>query len=215
MTPERWRRVDELFHSALEREPAERATFLAEACAGDEVLRREVEKLIAAHEQDGSFIEPSGYADTDLLIDDHTVLTAGQRLGHYQVISHIGSGGMGEVYVAEDTRLGRKVALKLLPAAFTADEDRLRRFQQEARAASALNHPNILTIYEIGSEDSTHFMATEYIEGETLRLHIAGRAMKVGEALDVAIQAAGALCAAHEAGIVHPRHQAGEHHGAP
>ncbi len=203
MTPERWRRVDELFHSALERDGAARAAFLAEACAGDEALRGEVERLLAAHEKDSSFIDSPAYADTELLVDDQSVLTAGQRLGPYKVISHIGSGGMGEVHLAEDIRLGRKVALKLLRAEFTADQDRLRRFRQEARAASALNHPNILTIHEIGSEDGTHFMATEYIEGETLRRHMAGRAMKLGEALDVAIQVASALAAAHEAGIVH------------
>src|SRR5215204_1678997 len=203
MTPERWRRVDELFHAALERDGAERADFLAEACAGDDALRREVERLVAAHEQDGSFIDSPAYADTQLLVDRQAVLNAGQRLGPYKVIGHIGSGGMGEVYSAEDTRLGRKVALKLLPAAFTGDEDRLRRFRQEARSTSALNHPNILTIHEIGSEDGTHFMATEYVEGETLRQRMAGARMKLGEALDLAIQVAGALAAAHEAGIVH------------
>ena len=203
MTPERWRRVDELFHSALERDGAERAAFLREACRGDEALRREVERLIAAHERDGSFIDSPAYADTALLIDNQPVLTAGQRLGPYEVISHIGRGGMGEVYLAEDTRLGRRVALKLLRAEFTRDADRLRRFRREARAASALNHPNILTIHEIGSEDGTHFMATEYVEGETLRWRMAGGAMKPGESLDVAIQVASALQAAHEAGIVH------------
>src|SRR5215204_2161432 len=203
MTPERWRRVEELFHAALGRDGAERAAFLAEACAGDEALRREVERLVAAHEQDGSFIDSPAYADTQLLVDRQAVLNAGQRLGPDKVIGHIGSGGMGEVYLAEDTRLGRKVALKLLPPEFTGDEDRLRRFRQEARTASALNHPNILTIFEIGSEGGTHFMATEYVEGETLRRHMAGGALGPGEALDVAAQVAGALAAAHEAGIVH------------
>lgn len=203
MTPERWRQVDELFHSALEREPNARADFLREACAGDEALRREIEKLIAAHEKDGSFIDSPVFANTELRYDDHASLMAGQRLGPYKIISHIGSGGMGQVYLAEDIRLERKVALKLLRAEFMADAERVRRFQQEARAASALNHPNILTIYEIGSEDSTYFMATEYVEGETLRRHMAGKAMPLGEAVDVAIQVASALVAAHEAGIVH------------
>ena len=203
MTPERWRRVDELFHSALEREGAERAAFLAEACAGDEALRGEVEKLIAAHEKEGSFIDSPAYADTELLVGDQAALTAGQRLGPYRVISHIGSGGMGEVYLAEDTRLGRRVALKLLPPEFVGDAERLRRFRQEARAASALNHPNILTIHEIGSVDGAHFMATEHVEGETLRRRMANARMKPGEALDIGIQVAGALAAAHEAGIVH------------
>lgn len=203
ITPERWRRVDELFHSALGRDGAERAAFLREACAGDDSLRREVERLIAAHEKEGSFIDSPAYADTALLIDNQAALTAGQRLGPYKVMSHIGSGGMGEVYLAEDTRLGRKVALKLLPAAFTANEDRLRRFRQEAKTASALNHPNIITIYEIGESGSINFTATEFIDGETLRERMREAPMKLGDALDVAIQTASALAAAHAAGIIH------------
>ncbi|MFN2513927.1 MAG: protein kinase [Pyrinomonadaceae bacterium] len=203
MTPERWQLVDELFHSVLEREPAERAAFLAEACAGDEVLRREVEKLITAHEEDGSFIDSPAYANPDLLIDDQTVLNVGQRLGHYKVISHIGSGGMGEVFLAEDIRLGRKVALKLLRTEFTRNEERLRRFQQEARAASSLNHPNILTIHEIGQGASLLYMATEYVQGQTLRQCISSGRMTLGQSLEVAIQVASALAAAHQAGIIH------------
>lgn len=203
MTPERWQRVDELFHSALEREPTNRGAFLRESCAGDEELQKEVEKLIAAHEADGSFIDSPAYADTEILSDRQADLVAGQRLGPYKIMSHIGSGGMGEVYLAEDTRLGRKVALKLLPAAFTTDEDRLRRFRQEAQAASALNHPNILTVYEIGQTDSIHFIAMEYVEGQTLRERMSRSRMKLREVLDVAIQGASALAAAHQAGIVH------------
>src|SRR5215203_2114965 len=114
MTPERWRRVDELFHAALERDGAGRADFLAEACAGDEALRSEVERLVAAHERDGSFIDSPAYADTKLLVDDGAGLTAGQPLGPYKVINLMGRGGMGEVYLAQDRRLSRKVALKLL-----------------------------------------------------------------------------------------------------
>jgi len=129
----------------------------------------------------------------------------GETLSHYRIISKIGAGGMGEVYLAEDTRLGRKVALKLLPDQFTKDEDRVRRFEQEARAASALNHPNIITIYDIGRADELHsiFIATEFIDGVTLTQHMKQAPMTPGEALDVAIQVASALSAAHEAGIVH------------
>ncbi len=127
----------------------------------------------------------------------------GTSLGPYQIISRLGAGGMGEVYLAEDPRLGRRVALKALPARFTQDKERMHRFQQEARAASALNHPNILTIYEIGEVDSRQFIATEFIDGETLRTHLAGTPMRISEALEVATQVASALCAAHDARIVH------------
>src|SRR6266542_3524375 len=130
-------------------------------------------------------------------------LGAGMRLGRYEIRSKIGAGGMGEVYLAEDSRLHRKVALKVLPADLAADRDRMRRFVHEAKAASALNHPNILTIYEIEESHSTHFIATELIEGETLRQRLLRARMKLGEVLDVAIQTATALSAAHAAGIVH------------
>ena len=126
-----------------------------------------------------------------------------RTIARYRVGRLIGAGGMGEVYLAEDETLNRKVALKLLPARFTRDEERVRRFQREARAASALNHPNIITIYEIGHADSVHYIATEYIEGETLREMMAKRRLNAGEVLDVAIGVAGALAAAHDAGIIH------------
>ncbi|HEX4946234.1 MAG TPA: protein kinase, partial [Blastocatellia bacterium] len=126
-----------------------------------------------------------------------------KQLGHYRLLSRLGAGGMGEIHLAEDTRLGRKVALKILPAEFVADADRVRRFEQEARAVSALNHPNILVIYEIGKERGTHFIATEYIEGQTLRQKLDAGKLTVSETLDLAVQIAGALQAAHQAGIVH------------
>src|SRR5256885_9635228 len=128
------------------------------------------------------------------LVNKQTELV-GQKLGHYLVLELLGAGGMGEVYLAEDARLGRKVALKMLPAYLTTEDERVRRFQQEARAASALNHPNIITIYEIGQIDSYYFMATEFIEGETLRQHMTRRQLKIGEALDIAIQIGSALAA--------------------
>jgi Tol biopolymer transport system component len=204
MTPERWQQLKQIFQSALERNPAERSAFLSQACADDPALRSQVESLIASHDQAGDSIEAmAAEAATEMLDDDQAVSIVGKQISHYQVVSRIGRGGMGEVFLAHDTSLGRKVALKLLRSDFTRNEERLRRFQQEARAASALNHPNILTIYEIGHDGSLHFMATEYVEGETLRQHLSRARLTVGQTLDVAIQVASALAAAHQAGIIH------------
>src|SRR5438128_2201510 len=128
---------------------------------------------------------------------------ANQTVGHYRMVSRIGAGGMGEVYLAEDLRLGRRVALKILPPDMTRDDECLRRFEQEARAASALNHPNIITIHEVGAHNGARYIATEFIEGRTLRDHLRERRLSLHEALDVAIQVASALQAAHQAGIIH------------
>src|SRR5712691_2607676 len=130
-------------------------------------------------------------------------LTTGTKLGRYEIRAQIGGGGMGEVYLAQDTKLDRKVALKILPAEVAAKQERMRRFVQEAKTASALNHPNIITIYEIEQIDSVNFIATEFIDGVTLRERIRKASMKLGEVLDVAAQIASALSAAHAAGIVH------------
>jgi serine/threonine protein kinase/Tol biopolymer transport system component len=204
MTTDRWQQVKEIFHSALEREPAERRAFLRDACAGDEPLRQEVETLIAAHEETGSFIDAPAYeVAAEWLVRDDSESLTGQQISHYKILGQLGVGGMGEVYLAQDTKLGRKIALKLLPASFTDDADRLQRFQQEARTASALNHPNIVTIHEIGEQNGRHFIATELIEGETLRERLARGQMDSSEALEVIMQAASALMAAHEVGIVH------------
>src|SRR5213083_3084253 len=204
MTPERWQQLKQIFQSALERNPAERSAFLNQACADDPALRSQVESLIASHDQAGNSIEAmAAEAATEMLDDDQAVSIVGKQISHYQVGSRIGRGGMGEVFLAHDTSLGRKVALKLLRSDFTRIEERLRRFQQEARAASALNHPNILTIHEIGHDGSLHFMATEYVEGETLRQHLSRARITVGQTLDVGVQVASALAAAHQAGIIH------------
>ena len=204
MTPERWQQVKEIFNSALTYRPEERSSFITQACSGDENLRSEVESLIASHEQSGSFIDqPAFEAAASLLANDKLELRPGQTIASYEVISFISRGGMGEVYLAEDKRLGRKVALKLLPASFTTDGDRLRRFEQEARAASALNHPNIITIYEIREAVGSHVIATEFVEGETLRLRMNRSALTLSEALNISMQVADALSAAHKAGIIH------------
>ena len=204
MTPARWEQVKGLFHATLEHEPAQRSTFLAQACADDGPLRHEVESLLASHEQADSFIEtPASDVAAELLAEDQPGLPAGQMVGHFKIAEVLATGGMGEVYLADDTRLGRKIALKLLPPQFTVNADRVRRFEQEARAASALNHPNIVTIHEIGETDSLHFIATEFVDGQTLREHMANVQMKLDEVLDIATQIASALGAAHAAGIVH------------
>lgn len=203
MTPERWQQVKRLLESALDRNPVERAALLDNACKDDLSLRREVESLIASHEQaQGLFELPAFEVAAGLPASDKAGLV-GRRIGDYKFLEQIGRGGMGEVYLAHDSRLGRRVALKLLPSHYTTDEQRVRRFEQEARAASALNHPNILMIFEIGRGDGIHFIATEYVEGETLRQRMANAKMSLSEALEVAIQVASALVAAHQAGIVH------------
>lgn len=185
MTPERWQQVELLFHSTLARERGQRAAFLAQACAGDEPLLREVESLLSFHDRPDSFVEtPASDLAAELLARRPRELETGQQVAYYRILSSLGAGGMGEVYLAEDTRLGRRIALKLLPAEFTKDADRVERFEQEARAASALNHPNIVTIHEIGRADSTNFIAIEFIDGVTLREHIAGREVELDDAID-------------------------------
>src|SRR5262245_27624556 len=203
MESERWRQIESLYYAALERDATERAAFLTEACADDEELLRELESLLAVHEQaEGFMAAPALEVAARVIAEDQGQTMTGQMIGHYQVLSLLGPGGMGEVYLAEDTRLGRKVALKLLPQIFTQDRERVLRFKQEARAASALNHPNILTIYEIGEFEGGHFIVTEFIDGQTLR-ELMNAQIKLRAALDVAAQVASALSTAHEAGIVH------------
>ncbi len=160
MTPERFQQIGELYHQALALKPDERAAFLDQACAGDDSLRHEVERLLASNEAAGSFLAaPAIAAAAELIAEDQADALIGRRLGRYRILSRIGAGGMGEVYLATDERLGRKVALKLLPAEFAASPDRLRRFEREAKAASATDHPNIVTIHEIGETDGIHFIA--------------------------------------------------------
>jgi serine/threonine protein kinase len=184
-------------------EPGARAAWLAEACAGDDALREEVELLLASNEGAGDFISGSALEVVagELAKDEESRLT-GKRFGHYRVLSLLGTGGMAEVYLAEDIILPRKVALKLLPAAFTQDTDRARRFEHEAHTVSALNHPNIVTIYEIGSFNGRQYIASELVEGSTLRDSMAA-GMSRAQILNVAIQVAGALAAAHRGGVVH------------
>src|SRR5215471_716858 len=203
MTPESWEKMKEIFHKALALTPAERPAFLSEACREDVKLIKDVESLIRVHEQSGQFIDVPAFEIAADMLSSDVELVVGQRVGPYEIIAPLGKGGMGEVYLAQDTRLGRKVALKLLPSQFSQHTDRLRRFEQEAKAASALNQPNIITIHEIGKLDSLRYIITEYVDGISLRQRLKSNHPKLIEALDIAIQIASALSAAHEAGIIH------------
>jgi Tol biopolymer transport system component len=203
MTPERWQQIQSLYYAALDRGRGERATFLEAECGADRELRREVEALLAAHDHAGDFLGAPAVEVAARSAAGEPPLVGG-RVGGYEILSPLGAGGMGDVYLAQDTRLGRKVALKLLPEFVTRDEERIGRFKQEARAAAHLSHPNICVVYEVGeSAEGRHFIAMELVEGRTLRERLAGAPMQTGEAVEVARQVAEALAAAHEAGIVH------------
>ncbi len=199
-SPQRWQQVKVIFQDALELTPPERAAFLASVCANDSALRAQIEGMLAADTSADSFLESS---PVHHLIEAAPQVKIGQTLGLYQITDKLGVGGMGEVYAARDTRLERNVAIKLLPAIYTLDESRVQRFKREAKAASALNHPNIVTIHEIRQYDHLHFIVTELVEGKTLRRRLDERALRLTEATDIAVQIAQALVGAHEAGIIH------------
>jgi eukaryotic-like serine/threonine-protein kinase len=203
MESDRWRQIDRIFESALELAPERRAELLDRECAGDEGLRREVESLLA-HDRIDGFLERGGAEEAArLLVEGSGRSLVGRRLGRFEVEARVGAGGMGEVYRARDPVLGRPVALKLIPAHLGADPERARRFRQEALAASALNHPNILTVHEILELPERDVLVTELVEGVTLEERLAAGPLAAAEALDIATQIARALAAAHAVGIVH------------
>ncbi|HEY8560103.1 MAG TPA: protein kinase [Pyrinomonadaceae bacterium] len=201
---DQWQKVRAVFDAALREKPARRARFVAEACGGDESLRGEVESLLAALGGADDFLETPVAARVAGMLEAETeTLARGARFSHYEIIKQIGAGGMGEVYLAKDLNLNRKVALKLLSPHINEDKTRVSRFRQEAFATSALNHPNIVTIFEIGKRQARDFIVTEFIDGETLRERLKKKKTGLAEALDIALQVASALAAAHGAGIVH------------
>ena len=204
MADEKWQKVREIFNSAVRRQPAERRRFVRQACGDDKTLLAEVESLLMSLESAGSFMETPAVAKVADAIEAETKkLEAGKCFGHYEIVEQIGAGGMGEIYLAEDKKLDRKVAVKILNEKFSSDESNLNRFVREAKAASALNHPNILVIHEIGETDDAHFIVSEFIKGKTLREILREKSLSLSEVLDVSIQIAGALVAAHEAGLIH------------
>jgi serine/threonine-protein kinase len=200
LNPDRWRRVEELFHEASELPHSQRTAFLQRSCANDPELRREVESLLKHSEDD--FAEQSVH-EAALNFSAAADLETGTLFAHYQIVSMVGAGGMGRVYLAQDTRLQRRVALKMLSPEYVYDVRGLQRFQQEALAVSALNHPTLLTVYDIGESGGKHFIASEFIEGVTLRQKLAGGKGDLSFAIDAAIQIASGLNAAHAAGVTH------------
>jgi serine/threonine protein kinase/Tfp pilus assembly protein PilF len=204
MTPAQLQTIKEIFNGALDYKPNTVSAFLETACQGDETLRHEVEAFLSAHRHAGNFIEvPVVGLAVNIIEKEQTRLLIGQTIGHYKIQKRIDAGGMGEVYLASDMTAGRRAALKLLPSRLVGDAERLKRFQQEARVIAGLNHPNILTVYEVGAGNSTSYIASELVEGETLRQHLARGRMQVDEAVEIGIQVACALAASHQAGVIH------------
>ncbi len=202
MTPERWQQIEQIYHSALEHPSAKRVTFLQRACADDAELRREVESLLASHDQAVSFIEtPPADIAAGMMAEKRSVI--GRTLGHYQITSLLGAGGMGEVYRARDLRLDRDVAVKILPEHLAADAEALRRFEREAKAVAALSHPNILAIHDFGNEDGVSYAVMELLKGETLGACIQRGAMGWREAVEIGSAIAEGLAAAHAKNIIH------------
>jgi serine/threonine protein kinase len=201
MLKERWREIESLYHAACELKPEKRQAYLERACSGDEALRREVESLLAHEGMAANFLEADPHDEFGQ--EPQAPVPIGAQIGPYTLVEFLGAGGMGEVYKARDTRLDRPVAIKFLPSAFASDPEALQRFQREARAASALNHPRICTIHDLGNYEGWPFLVMECLEGQLLKDRIAGKPLPIPELVDVAVQICDALQAAHAKGIVH------------
>lgn len=199
----RLKQIEEIYHAVVEDAPSDREAFFSARCGGDQDLRREVESILSYDEISDSFIDSSPDAiAADLFAEEDAQEFVGKTVGHYRIERLLGKGGMGKVYLADDTLLSRKVALKVLPPSLIENHDRLKRFKQEAKAASGLNHPNILTIHGFGTDENSNYIVTEFVDGVTLRQKmLCGLTLK--EILSITGQAASALAAAHSAGIVH------------
>jgi Tol biopolymer transport system component len=211
MTPERWKRTEELFHAAIALPPGERAAFLLDACRGDDALRRDLESLLNDPDRDDEFLAGAAFDISAPLASDDDAAMIGRSLGGYELVALLGAGGMGKVFRARDPKLGRDVAIKILPPAFTSHPDRLARFEREARMLAALNHPNICAIYGLEDADGVRYLILELVDGETLaerlarfsRLRPGELALPLGETLAIARQIVDALEVAHEKGIIH------------
>src|SRR6185369_11624646 len=205
ITHDSWQRIKEIFQSAQELTPEERSDFLDRACGDDKSLREEVEALLSADATNEDFLSAPAYEfAASIIAGDETEFSGGQKIGPYTILCPLGFGGMGQIYLAEDAKLRRKIALKFISPQFATDESRVQRFEQEARAVSALNHPNICVIHDLGiTESGRHFIAMEYIQGTTLRQQLSRGGMSVSKALNIAVQVATALSSAHASGIIH------------
>ena len=205
LTPEKWQKAKEIFYAALQRSPAEREHFLDESCKNDDDLRDEVESLLAAHGEAENFMQRPAVGEVAEMVVEASGkrLTKGQTVAHYKIMSELGAGGQGAVYKALDTKLGRTVALKLLPPELTVDETSRKRFQREAQLASSLDHPNICTVHDLTEVEGHHFIVMQFVAGRNVRQVVAGHPLELKSAVKIAIQVCDALAAAHSQGIIH------------